>query len=287
MNLLERVYSIFGLKDSTGTVINPATEDKQDTQETTLNGIETQQTSGAQKTQIVDSGDAAEEVDVVTAADDDTDLDGLSGLVTNAIMSARIDADTVKPVRMDPSTHVLSTIEYEHREIHAGDSFTCHYNNDVTNIGEMTVIAFNTPAGTKWIHLTIDAQSSAASYLALYENTSIDVDEGTTLPIYNRNRNSGTASVVSTIETSPVAGSVTSYNESQAAAANITTTTELSRSYLGSTSLPGRSPGSASRGISEFVLDASQQYAIVLAATTADDTTHDITLNWYEHIDKN
>ena len=194
-------------------------------------------------------------------------------------------SDTVgRIVRLDSATHAMNVILYAHHEVHGGSSFTCHYNNDVTNIGEMTVIAFNTPDTTKWIHLVAEYGSSAASYFALYETTSIDVDEGTQLTIYNRDRNSVTASTVTSIETAPVANKATSYTEVQAAAANITTTTELARVYLGSGTR--KSVGSGSRGADEFVLKQNTQYAAMLVGTTVDDCTHNITLNWYEHVNK-
>ena len=188
-------------------------------------------------------------------------------------------------VRIDASTNALETIEYEHHEIHAGSSFTCHFNNDTTNIGEMTAIAFNTPDTDKWVHLIIEAESTGSAYVALYENPSIDDDEGTQLTIYNRNRNSATTATVTSIETVPVANTATSYNEAQAAGANITTTTELARTYIGSGER--KSVGGGNRGVQEWVLDQNQQYIAIIVALTNDDATSNLTLDWYEHTDKN
>ena len=188
-------------------------------------------------------------------------------------------------IRIDGSTNALETIEYEHHEIHSGSSFTCHYNNDVTNIGEMTAIAFNVPDTAKWPHLIIEAETTGAGYVGLYEATSIDVDEGTQLTIYNRNRNSGTAATVTSIETVPVANKATSYNETQAAGANITMTTELARNYLGAGEK--KTVGGGGRGSQEWVLDQAGQYCVLIHSLTDDDATHNITLDWYEHTDKN
>ena len=187
-------------------------------------------------------------------------------------------------VRIDASTNALETIEYEHHEVHSGSSFTCHYNNDVTNIGEMTAIAFNTPDTTKWAHLVVEAESTGACYVIICENPSIDVDEGTQLTIYNRNRNSATASTVTSIETVPVANKATSYTEAQAAGANITTTTELERNYLGAGDK--KTLGGSGRGTQELVLDQNQQYVVIAVSLTANDATHNITLDWYEHSDR-
>ena len=194
-------------------------------------------------------------------------------------------SDTVAEIaRLDASTHAMETIEYEHHEIHSGSSYTCHYTNTVTNIGEMTVIALNAPDTTKEIHLVVEFSSTAASYFAVYEATSIDVDEGTQLTVYNRNRNSANAATITSIETAPVANKATSYDETQAAGANITTTTELSRTYIGAGER--KSVGGGGRGVSEWILDRAGQYAFMLVGTTADDCTHSLALDWYEHTPK-
>ena len=194
-------------------------------------------------------------------------------------------SDTVaKIVRVDSSTHALNVIQYAHHEVHSGSSFSCHYNNTVTNIGEMTAIAFNTPDTTKWGHLIIEAGSTGSCYVSLCEAPSIDVDEGTQLTIYNRKRNSVVASTMLSIETAPVANKATSYDEAQAAAANITVTTELARNYLGSGEK--KTVGGGARGSQEWELGQDTQYVVLIYSLTADDAIHNITLDWYEHEDK-
>jgi len=185
----------------------------------------------------------------------------------------------------DKATNALNTISYEHHEIHSGGSYTCHYNNTCTNTGEMTVIAFNTGNTAKWVHLVAEVSATAAAYFAVYETTSIDNGEGTALTIYNRNRNSSNTSTVSTIDATPTVGSASSYDETAAAGANITTTTELVRTYLGAGQKVTASGGD-SRGVAEFVLKQNTQYAFMVVSTTDDDNTHNIVLDFYEHTDK-
>ena len=194
-------------------------------------------------------------------------------------------AGEVDDVRIDAATNTLQAIEYEHSEIHAGCAFTAHFSNTVTNNGEMTVIAFNTPDTTKWAHLTISVGTTGVAYIGLYENPSIDVDEGTQLTIYNRNRNSAVASTLLSIETAPVANKLTSFNETQAADANITTTTELAYMLIGA--WEKKTVGGNVRGVQEWVLKQDQQYAILVLSGTDDTVIHSITLDWYEHTDKN
>lgn len=191
---------------------------------------------------------------------------------------------TYQSPRIDAYTHALEIIDYAHHEIHSGSSFTCHFNNDVTNIGEMTGIAFNTKDTTKWVHIICTAVATGAAYFSIYENADLDVDEGTDLTIYNRDRNSATASTVSSIETSPEEGKATSYTEAQLAGATLSTATEIMRKYIGTTGKGGFG-GEASHA-DEFILNSGVQYAFVLTSLTADDATHNITLDWYEHTNR-
>ena len=186
---------------------------------------------------------------------------------------------------IDDATRAQTTIEYEHHKVHEGSAFTCHYSDECTNIGEMTVIAFNTPNTTKWVHLMANASVTAAAYIAIYETTSIDTGEGADLAIYNRNRNKSTTSTVSTIEATPEVNKATSFNESQAANANITTTTELGRTYMGAGTRNSLT-GGETRGSAEFVLKQNTQYAIMVVSTTDDTNIHNLTLNWYENTNR-
>lgn len=223
---------------------------------------------------------------VETLSAESHDIDGLNGLVTASQIYARIDDDTVKPVLLDALSHGIVVTEFDHHNIHAGVAFTCHYNNDCTNTGEMTIIALKTPNTTKWIHMVFEASASADAYMAIYEASDLDVDEGSDLTIYNRNRNSATTSVVSTIETVPEAGKATSFDETQAGGATLSTATELFRWYMGAATTGGDLSGEA-RGTAEFILMANTQYAFVVVSTSNDDNTHNLVLTWYEHTSKN
>ena len=175
----------------------------------------------------------------------------------------------------------LKTMQDTHWHQHEGHMFTAHFDNAVTNIGEMTVIAFNTPAAGE-IHMWFQGISTHTADMYLYENTSIDVDEGTDLVILNRNRSVPMpTATLSTIETTPEVGKVTSYNEGQAATANITTTTELDHAPI----IGGAGPkalGSAADEAFGYILAASQQYAIMIVAGTNDDATHHLKALWIE-----
>ena len=186
--------------------------------------------------------------------------------------------------QIEPSSGVLGTIEFEHFEIHMGKSFTVSFDNDVTNTNEMSAIAFNVPDDVKKVHMIITASGTSLTQFNLYESPSIDVDEGTEKDIINRKFESVTTSILTSIETAPVANKVTTYNETQAANANITTTTEKWSETIGQSGNPISKSGGQSRGTSEFILYGGRQYVVVLKALDANDNHHNIILDWYEQI---
>ena len=192
------------------------------------------------------------------------------------------------PTGIDTATRTLQTIEYEHHEIHSGSSFHCHFENLTTNIGEQSVIAFNTPDTTKWIHIIVVCVVGSITRCSIVEAPSIDVDEGTQLNIYNRDRNSDNTSIVTSIATTPVVNKVTSFNEAQATNANITETIQLDAIVLGAAGAnPAKSGvGGQARGQLEWILKQGTQYAFMAESLSADDNIHVVELNWYEHTNK-
>ena len=190
-------------------------------------------------------------------------------------------------IAKDDASGVLGVIDYEHHAIHDGDSFVCHYSNTVTNINEMTVIAFNTPDTTRWVHVVVEYTATALARALLIEAPSIDVDEGTALLIFNRDRNSAKESGVLSIETAPVANRATSYNEAQATGANITinAANTVSEHHIGGGSGPfGTGGGQLQRD--EYILKQNTQYAFILEALNNDDNIHNMHVSWYEHVNR-
>lgn len=205
-----------------------------------------------------------------------------------AQMLGKIDDITFRVPRIDPSTHAAEGITVPHAEIHKGNSFHCHFENLCTNTGEQSVIAFNTPKSDKHLHLVVTGAGTSITRFSLIEAPSIDVGEGTQLTVRNRKRSSLKTSVVSSIETIPVVGVVTSFNEAQAANANITETNQLDSIVAGA---PGANPaqggvGGLERSLQEWELDEDTQYALIAESLDDSDNYHTIAANWYEHTDK-
>lgn len=250
------------LFDDAQAVINPATEDKQD------DAIENQ-TDGTQKSQIVDSGDANEEVDVVAAADDSTDLEDASGLVTNAVLNGRISNTAIRPLRIDSSTHSIQTIEYEHHEVHSGSNFkTC----DVQSVDTTTMKwQITTPAGTKYSHVVFDIEGTGEISILITEGS--DRIDGTALTEINRNR-VGTPTVAGTIVTRTPTGG------------NTDGATAILLRRTGATGVGGKTlTGGGSRGMNEFVLKPGTKYVVAVETFAAIYVS--FLVDFYEHTDKN
>jgi hypothetical protein len=201
--------------------------------------------------------------------------------VTPVDMRGWIDESNPRKIRVDSYTHALLTIGYEHHEIHEGSMFTCNYTNTTTNTGEMSIIAFKTQDSDVECHLLINGSSTAGSYVVMYQDSDLDTTEGADLTIYNHNLNSTKTSTVSNLDGTPELGEATSFTESQAAGATLSTASPVWIYYLGAAASGADIPG-YHRGDNEFILKADTEYAVVIVATSNDDNIHNIVLTWYE-----
>lgn len=186
----------------------------------------------------------------------------------------------------DLGTGAASTIEFSHVALHRGDSYRAHFANTTTNDdNHRSAVGFTTANTTKWMHLIIEAAASAAAEIFLLEAPTIDAEAGTQDVVKNRNRNYPNASGVLSLETSPTAGSVTTYTEAQIAAANFSGGTEVDHAQLVIGSGP-KPIGGFSRGDEEWVLKQNTKYIVYIKNAGASANVHEIHLDWYEQISK-
>jgi hypothetical protein len=177
-------------------------------------------------------------------------------------------SDTEKAtVRVDPSTHSLQVLSYEHHEVHSGSHYEVRINKDIPNGGTYN-IAFTTPDTLKWIHMIFGVSTELQAGILLYENIT-SFTGGTAVTPINNNRNSANTSGLVDMEfdTTPTLG----------------TPTTLGDMVLGS----GRAIGGEARGSAEFVLKQNTTYLMAItnqSGSAANETN--IFLNWYEHTDK-
>ena len=225
-------------------------------------------------------GCTAEDPGYVIVANDEP----VSVLVDNNPGVKIIDSDG-NIITIDPATGTLTTIEYEHFEIHSGQSFSCWYLQDVSDTGDKSIISFRTGNTTEWVHLVFTGSATVMAHARMYEAPAITDNTGAPLTIFNRDRNSATTSIVIDTSQNPdVVGQATYFTE--ATMGNVVGGTEIAHEHLG-TGEGKKTLGAATRGTQEWILKPATLYAFVIESVNDDDNTHIITLNWYELANQN
>ena len=197
-------------------------------------------------------------------------------------------------IPLDRITGAQVVMDVEHHEIHNGNAYTCHYEVTGTGATKMTAIAFITGAeipavalGQGLIHMTVDAGADDEAVLRIVEGPSMDLDEGTDLDVFNRDRGSADFANITTVDAAPTVYHASYYGDVAAAGANITITAANTLHYetIGQSGNPVSSFGGRSRGEREFILLPETQYIVILTRSTANATFCEITLNFYQTVD--
>ena len=178
----------------------------------------------------------------------------------------------------NPSTNKLVFVDNDHHKLHDGDAFSAIYNQEVTDIADRSVIAFTTPANTE-IHMLVQATCTAASHLFILEGATGTTTGATDLTIFNRDRNSSTTSLLTSIDST--LGSVSYYSLTTDTA--ITGGTTIYQEYIGA-GQQGKAVHGASRGTIEWILKKSTVYDIELKAIDANTNNQVLEISWYETI---
>lgn len=183
----------------------------------------------------------------------------------------------------EQKTLALINLTHGHHEIHKGSSFCADYTiTTAATDDHRTAIGFNTPNTAKWGHLTIIISASQPAEFFLDEAPTIDDDAGTQKTILNRNRNSPTISVMTSLESAPTANQVTTFTEAQIAAASYSAGTIIENPQFSG----GQGPfaiGGSLRGTQEIILKQNTKYLFFLQNVGANANVHYIQLNFYEH----
>ncbi len=187
---------------------------------------------------------------------------------------------SISGLHTDASTNKQIVIDYGHHELHDGNSFSCHYAQDVTDTNDRSVIAFTTPAD-KDMHMLVLVSASAAADFFILEGATGTTIGATDLTVYNRDRNSTNTSLVTSID--GTLGSVSYYSLTTDTA--ITGGTELYHEHIGA-GRQGQAVSGASRVSSEWILKKSTVYDIELKSLDANDNSHHVECTWYEHTNK-
>ena len=181
--------------------------------------------------------------------------------------------------RGDSVSGSASFIEITHEKIHAGDSFSCHYNQTVSDIDDRSIIAFKTPDTLRFIHAVFFAFASTAADAYIYEAPTITDDTGASLTVFNRRRASTTVTTVIRTNTSPDEAGAMFFSE--VTMGNVTGGTELTHKPL----VEGQGPkavGGEDRGTEEWLLKPNTLYAFEIKSSTASDNVHLLEVDFYE-----
>lgn len=186
---------------------------------------------------------------------------------------------------VDGASTGLKIVDYPHHEIHSGSSFHVHYQEVTANSDDdRTCIGFTTPDTAKWAHLIVSVSATHPAIAYIYEAPNVDPDVGSQEAIRNRNRNSTKDSTMLSLETTPVAAKVTTFDETEIAGAHFSGGKVIDTVLLGG-GRGSRVIGGTSRGSQEWMLKQNTTYVIVLENYGANVNYHNIGLDWYEHTD--
>jgi hypothetical protein len=178
-------------------------------------------------------------------------------------IGGRVGTDT-RIVGIDPSTEVLSTISYDHHEVHDGSSYLVGQSFQLAALATRTYL-LDPSSATKLAHLNMAVSSTVFASYELTEAPTVTAS-GSVLHAINRRR-TVTASPTMTIYQAPTttaAGSV------------------VETSYNGGTA----SNGQQSRSGLEYILDPSKNYLLTVTNYGAV-CSFSVKLDWYEHADRN
>ena len=163
-------------------------------------------------------------------------------------------------VSIDEATRAITIIEYEHHQIHGGDSYTaCKISTH--GLGASPNILFVTNDTTKWAHLIFQVISDAVLQVDFYELP--DYSGGGALTSYNRDRNSNNlAGLVITSDAVDDGGGKGTLIWTFKAGANKTVTASESARF-------------------EFILKQNTKYLLEAVGANGDLIT--VLLDWYEY----
>ena len=177
-----------------------------------------------------------------------------------------------KPMTIDSTTWALNVIDYAHHEIHSGSHFKAGYQDASMATGDTISLVVVTPNTTKYAHWKLTSQSTGEAIIQVFEACTA-TDSGTSVTVWNRNRNSSKTNTV-------LVGHTPTLGTPIATARG----TKMVERWIGGTGFKEDS-GGEHRGDNEFILKANTKY-LVLGIAVGDGIKVAIGCDWYEHTDK-
>jgi len=180
-----------------------------------------------------------------------------------------ITGDLARYVGLDKSTRALLCIDYAHHEIHGGSAYTVSQKTAVNAFDITSPMTFHitTPNTAKYAHIIILGEANTPAYWELFEDNGVaanfNISSGSSVTPKNRNRNSSKTSKL-TIKSG-------------------VTVTQATTDVLIDVEAIAKSAGGGERH--EWVLKANTEY-LVRATSYTDNNEGSLTLDWYEHTNK-
>ena len=164
------------------------------------------------------------------------------------------------PISIDDNTRSLTTIEFEHHQIHVGNTFTIL---EVTDLGNMAVrdILVVSPDTTKWAHVVWEIEHELETLIQFYRDTTY-TDNGTPIIAFNRNGNSSNTATTLVYHTPTITNVGTLVGTIQQG--------------------NGKKAGGSDRLANEFILKQNCAYLIRISNLTVNNDLIFMKLNWYE-----
>lgn len=174
---------------------------------------------------------------------------------------------TIREIWLDKTTRTVPTIDYEHYQIHQGNSFSAAA---YSTVGAASVWEFivTTPNTAVWAHLIWELQGTLVTTIDMYEDATTS-DDGTEITSYNRNRNSATTTAVKMYHTPTLTSD-----------GNLIYTEKFGVSAGGFVRIGGKS-----RASQEIVLGQGKKYLVRVTSGTANNVIA-IRARWYDTANK-
>jgi hypothetical protein len=224
------------------------------------------------KTSPAADGSEVQHVNVDTLAAGDNNIGNVDVLTlpaipagTNQIGFVKVDIGSAAQIQMqaDGLTRALVVMEYEHHELHDGSMFRAGEEVGLANNATRDILIV-TPNSAKEAHLQYSISNTLEVEFEFYEDPTTTA-AGTSVPSYNRNRNSLTAATTVFTHTPTVTA----------------TGTLLATRREGI----GKTAGGSARSISEWILKRNSKYLLRLTSRGGAGTTNYVNwwCVWYEH----
>jgi len=179
----------------------------------------------------------------------------------------------IYPGRVDQATSALVAIDYEHKEVHSGDSYFVTYTESIDST-ETINIFFDVPSVTKKLHMEWLTEAQANCLVELVENVTNVFEEVVTLQPRNRNRNfNDTDSIMDT----------RIYSSGGLDGTGGTVIWKWSAGGAAANPNAGRSP-TVNRSLNEIVFKPGFIYEFRITSNV-DDNVISVYMTWYEHAD--